>query len=106
MSSKQSPIVRKYAHEANREYPRYQSASRFEYGDIILILLFCFAVYSLFLYYLMPTTAFINSRRAVAELAYNGQIILNSAESHLAQYVPTHTLTMLFAEWFHYFTTW
>ena len=71
VSSKQSPIVQGGAAHDMRRYLRYQSASVFEYKDVLIMLLFCFALYGLFIYYILPTST--NYRQAANELSYYWQ---------------------------------
>lgn len=106
MASKQSPIVHVQTYQANRTYPRYQSSSRFEYNDVILILLFCLALYGLFLYYFLPTVAPGSYRRIVAELGYHWQIAWRSTEYYLAQVSLSLSHIPVLGEWYQYLTTW
>lgn len=105
MVSKQSPIVHVQAYEANRMYPRRQHAPRFEYGDILLMLLICFVMYGLFLYYFLPTAAPASYQRAIAELGYHWQAAWQSIQYSLAQVLLSFSHTTVLGEWIQYLTT-
>lgn len=105
MVSKQSPIVYGKTYQANRTYPRYQSASRFEHTDVFLILIFCLAMYGLFLYYFLPSFAPGSYRRIVAELGYHWQIAWQATEYSLAQVSLSLSHTPVLGEWYQYLTT-
>jgi len=85
MVNKQSPIVHVQTQQMNRMYPRHQSGSRSEYGDVVLILLFCFVMYGLFLYYFVPAAAPASYQRVASELGYQWQAAWQPMRYFLAQ---------------------
>lgn len=104
MVSKQSPIVHVQAQAMNRSYPRHPSRLRGEYGDVILILLFCFAMYGLFLYYFVPVAASVRYQRAVSELGYHWQAVWQSLRYSLAHLFLSLSHTPIVGEWLQFLT--
>jgi hypothetical protein len=105
VSSKQSPIVHVQAERTYRTYPRYASASSFGYGDVMLLLTFCFALYGLFLYYFLPSATSLSYQRTMAELSYQWQVAWQSMRYSLHQASFSFSHTTVLGEWYQYLTT-
>ena len=98
VSNKQSPIVHVQAQTVNRLYPHRQSASAFEYTDVFLLLTGCLAAYGLFLYWILPVTAFTSYQRATLELSYQWQATWQSLHYHLVQVLFSQS--SLLGDWY------
>ena len=107
VSSKQSPIVHVGTVRDTRQYLRYHSVSLFEYKDVLLILLFCFALYGLFIYYILPTAGPAGYRQAVNELSYNWQGTWYTMHRTFLQVSSALSQHPVLGEWYQYlFTPW
>lgn len=107
VSSKQSPVVQVAAVRDTRRYLRYQSASLFAYKDVLFMLFFCFALYALFIYYILPTTAPVTYHRAVNQLSYHWQATWYSMCYTFSQVSFSLSQHPVLGEWYQYlFTPW
>lgn len=105
VSSKQSPIVQVGAVHDTQRYLRYHSASSFEYKDVLLMLLFCFALYGLFIYYILPTSA--SYRQAANELSYYWQSSWSGMHHTFREVSFSLSQHPVLGEWYQYlFTPW
>jgi hypothetical protein len=102
VSSKQSPIVHVQAARENGAYARYQHKSSFEYTDVVLIMIGCFVLYGLFIYYFLPTAAPASYQRALLELNYQWQVALQSLRYSLGQAFFSFSHTSVLGEWYQY----
>lgn len=99
-SSKQSPIVQVGAVNDTKRFLRYQNTSLFEYKDVLLMLLFCLALYGFFIYYILPTSA--NHRQAANELSYYWQVTWYSMSSTFSQASSSLSQHPVLGEWYQY----
>ena len=102
VSSKQSPIVHVGTVRDTQQYLRYQSSPLFEYKDVLLALLFFFALYGLLIYYILPDTEY---RQAVNQLSYQWQPTLQSLSRTFTQTSIALSQQPVLGEWYQYLLT-
>ncbi len=67
-----SPMIKSEARRSTALlYSRPRSSILGEYGDLMMVMIFCFTVYALFLYFVLPTVSSSRYARASAELSYH-----------------------------------